>query len=63
VTDLGRALDSMNWDDSREWRARGLTFELSGPEPAWCLAREALRLSMHLAGQAPCRWRSARAKG
>ena len=41
----------------------GLTFELSGPEPGWRLAREADAKPGRLAGQVPGRWRSARAKG
>ena len=40
-----------------------LTFELSGPTPEWCLAREANDDSERLAGQVPGRWRSAPAKG
>ena len=45
------------------WSLCGLTFELSGPEPEWRLAREADDDSERFAGQVPSRWRSARAKG
>jgi hypothetical protein len=38
---------------------RRLTFELSGPEPAWCLGREADAKPESLAAQVPCWWRSA----
>jgi hypothetical protein len=44
-------------------RACWLTFELSGPEPAWCLGREADDKQHGRAAQVPCRWRSASSEG
>ena len=47
-----------------QWRfVCALTFEVSGPEPGWRLARETDDDLNWLAGQGPCRWRSARPKG
>ena len=40
-----------------------LTFEVSGPEPGWSLAREADDDLKGFAGQGPSRLRSARPKG
>src|SRR3990167_4131056 len=42
---------------------RCLTFELSGPEPGWRLAREADDGPQRFAGQLPSRWRSASSEG
>jgi hypothetical protein len=49
--------------DKAKWVRGGLTFELSGRAPGWCLAREADAKPESLAGQVPCRCESAPAKG